>query len=273
MSMTSPYARSLRITSLVLAAGAVACGLANLRAPQMDALAQDAKPATPVLVELFTSEGCSDCPPADDLLARLDTEQFVPGVHAIVLSEHVTYWNHQGWNDPFALGLVDFRQKDYQERFGLASMYTPQMVVDGTEQFVGNSLKALDRAMAQAVAAPKQPLEISDAAFDEGSKGGIHFTARMQATDGVHLYAAVAQDVTRSDVKGGENNGRTLHHVAVMRQLKEFKLNFADGRALWVSASGVDKGKDAGAVRLVIFLVDAHTGHVVAAAEKPLARP
>jgi len=235
--------------------------------PKPTVHAQDAKPATPVLVELFTSEGCSDCPPADDLLAKLDTQQFEPGAHAIVLSEHVTYWNHQGWDDPFALLQVDSRQDEYRDRFNLKSSYTPQMVVDGAEQFVGNSPRALDSAMAKAVAAPKRPLEISDAAWD---KSGVHFAVKTSATGGEHLFAAIAQDVSRSDVKGGENSGRTLHHVAVMRSMKEIKSNFADGRALSIPASGVNKGADAGAVRLVVFLADAKSGHVVGAAEKPL---
>jgi hypothetical protein len=229
--------------------------------------AQEAKAATPVLVELFTSEGCSDCPPADDLLARLDTQQFEPGVHAIVLSEHVTYWNHQGWDDPFALALVDWRQDEYRERFKLNSSYTPQMVVDGTEQFVGNSPRALDNAMAKAAGAAKQPLEISEATWD---KTGVHFAVKTNTSGGEHLFAAIAQDVSRSDVKGGENSGRTLHHVAVMRSIKEIKSNFADGRALSVPASGLNKGANAGAVRLVVFLADAKSGHVVGAAEKML---
>lgn len=236
-------------------------------------MGQAAKPdpspthATPVLVELFTSEGCSDCPPADNLLARLDAEQPIAGAHVIVLSEHVTYWNHDGWTDPFSMAEMDQRQNDYVAHFHLTSSYTPQAVIDGAEQVVGNDTKHLVQAVAHESALPSQTLSITQAALDKGS---VHFTVQAPDSQGEHLYAAVAQDVSRSPVARGENAGRTLHHVAVVRQMKEFRSKFADGHEISISAGDLDRHPGAGAVRLVIFLADPHSGRVAGAAEQTL---
>jgi len=144
-------------------------------------LAQSSPPPrrTPVLVELFTSEGCSDCPPADALLAELDAKQFAPGAEAIVMSEHVTYWNHLGWRDPFSLDTMTQRQEAYVRRFGLDSAYTPQAVVDGATQFVGSDGRAMLAAVSKAAAKPKMSLTIENARWDHGT---VRFAVRAEMT-------------------------------------------------------------------------------------------
>ena len=113
----------------------------------------------PVLVELFTSEGCSTCPPADALLVRLETEQPIPGVQVIAIEEHVDYWNQQGWNDPFSSSEWTLRQQDYGSKFKLPAPYTPQLIVDGETQLVGGRQGETQEAIRQA--AQQQKAEVT----------------------------------------------------------------------------------------------------------------
>jgi hypothetical protein len=240
--------------------------------PQSTAVAAspDDTALRPVLVELFTSEGCSTCPPADALLARLDANQFVAGARAIVLSEHVTYWDQLGWRDPFSLDVVTYRQQDYADQFKLSSTYTPQAVVDGITQVGGSDERALNRAIAQAALKPKQEITIGNA---RRSGNEVHFAVHSAAASRATLVTVLAEDVTHSTVTSGENAGRTLHHVAVTRVLKKMDAGFADGRPLMLKLPGANRSspsEKAVPLRLIVFLADKHSGQVLAVAEETI---
>jgi len=129
----------------------------------------DAKSATPLLVELFTSEGCSSCPPADAFLRELDSKQPLLGAQFIVLEEHVDYWDGDGWRDPFSSHDLTLRQAQYAERLHVATgSYTPGMVVDGAYEFVGNDLARANQAFQKALTLPTVPVRISSATAENG---------------------------------------------------------------------------------------------------------
>ena len=253
----------LKVARVTLYAGLAAVALGTA----VSGYAQSS-PRQPVLVELFTSEGCSDCPPADVLLDQLDTQQFVPGAEAIVLSEHVTYWNHQGWRDPFSFDEMDYRQQMYARQFGLPDVYTPQAIVDGAQQFVGNDLAKLRTAVAHAAAMPKVGITIENAY--QGASGAIDFSVRADDPR-AKLVAAIAENTASSQVSRGENAGRTLYHVAVVRVLKEFGKGRTDGQPLELSGANLIAAEKTGTpLRLVVFLVSPRDGHILGAAEQVL---
>jgi len=174
-----------------------------------------ASPArTPVLVELFTSEGCSSCPSADNALARLTQKQPVEGVELIALGFHVDYWDYLGWKDPYASPEYGERQRRYALDGDENRVYTPQMVVDGTRSFVGGE----DEARAQAAVAAKRskvPLRLDTRV--EGDTVVVRVWMDSAPARGLELWAALAEDGLSSDVKRGENAGRKLSHAAVVR--------------------------------------------------------
>src|ERR1700693_5422803 len=134
-------------------------------------------PRSPVLVELFTSEGCSSCPPADALLERLDRSQQLSGADLIVLSEHVDYWNDIGWKDPYSSHEYSERQSAYAARFGRRSVYTPQMVIDGHFELVGSDERRAIQAVENDTKFVKVPLSLSAIRFDGNDKLSMHVEA------------------------------------------------------------------------------------------------
>jgi hypothetical protein len=188
--------------------------------------AQTVAPAGPsqrtkvVLVELFTSEGCSDCPPADALLRQINGARTATGQLIVGISEHVTYWNRLGWADPFSAEEYTDRQNGYGESLKLESVYTPQMVVNGREQFVGSDRGSLERALQREQArAPVADVRIVSTIV-EGGKLNVTFSADGdKSAHGAEVLAVLTDDLDQSNVLRGENSGRSLSHVAVARTM------------------------------------------------------
>jgi len=177
---------------------------------------------SPVLVELFTSEGCSSCPPADALLEEWDGSQPVPGARVIALSEHVDYWDHEGWKDPYSSILFTDRQREYDRRFGV-NVYTPQMIIDGAAQCNGSDVRSASRALAQARDHSKIGVRISRASLEDSTtlRARVETDPLPRSSHGhkANIYVVVALDHAESQVLGGENKGRRISHVAVAERV------------------------------------------------------
>jgi hypothetical protein len=210
--------------------------------------AQGPTSRAPVLIELFTSEGCSSCPPADRLLEQLDSR-------AIVLSEHVDYWNHDGWKDPWSSSEFTRRQENYERHMGVDGAYTPQMVVDGAVEFNGSDAR---RAAAEIEkSAQRKKAAVRLARTDAGLQIDVEGATRSTA-----VYLAFAENATTSQVSAGENSGKRLHHVAVVRSLKKIG-TVKRGEAFHKL---IETGPDDRARRAVVFLQDGDLGAVSGAA-------
>jgi hypothetical protein len=229
--------------------------------------ASDAR--TAVLVELFTSEGCSSCPPADALLQKLD-RQPISGEEMIVLSEHVDYWNHIGWKDPYSSRFYSDRQNAYATRLGLSDVYTPQMIVDGTSQFVGSDEALADRAFAKALDKPKIAMRLTSVSIVATNVLLAHLeTGTLQesfALPVADVYIAVALNRAESHVSHGENAGRTLAHTAVVRSIvKAGSIRQGQAFAQDIQVK-MDPGTDTHNLRLIALVQEPGQGRVIGAA-------
>jgi hypothetical protein len=177
--------------------------------------------AVPVLVELFTSEGCSSCPPADNVLAGLERSQSVAGARIVPLALHVDYWDAIGWPDPFSSAQATQRQRGYAS-FGSGS-YTPQAVIDGRAETIGSRRGRVEQAIAEAAKRPHASIAI-DVPAKVGASRSFEVTLKIgalppAATSDAELLVALTQNAVRVAVPRGENAGKTLEHTAVTRQL------------------------------------------------------
>ena len=228
-----------------------------------------------MLVELFTSEGCSSCPPADTLLQQLDRMQPVAGAEAIVLSEHVDYWNQIGWKDPFSSRFYSDRQSAYASRFGLTSVYTPQMVVDGAAEFTGSQSNTAEQSIAKAGKVQKFAVQLS--AIRLVSPATLQATVDISDTSlkqgkKAEVFLALALDHAQSQVSGGENSGRTLSHTGVVRNLiKVGELKAGEKFSKGVKLK-IDPALRAENLRLIGFVQESGLGRVLGAVQQPVGK-
>lgn len=230
----------------------------------------------PVLVELFTSEGCSSCPPADALLAGLDRVQPIKSAEVIAVEEHVDYWDQQGWKDPF--DSIDWtgRQSDYTSVLRTGSSFTPEMVVDGTKWFTGSQGPTAKEAIEKAASVKKARVEISEAAPLQGKSVALKIDIEkpMNATpkDTSQVLLAITETGLHSAVKDGENAGKELQHGAVLRELKVIGVLGKNGQDGFSGQQTVklDSSWNAANLRAVVFVQEKKSRRVLGVAELQL---
>jgi hypothetical protein len=258
----------LRRGALMLAAAALPLLVAGSGAGGRATAASTAG-RTPILMELFTSEGCSSCPPVDRWVERLDAAQPVAGAEIIVLSEHVDYWDHDGWKDPFSSAAITDRQKAYVNNLGLSDVYTPQIILDGDTELKPADPRQTSETLEKAAGNSMIPVRIDSARIGAGSPAVL--TGRIEVDGSAEkknadVFVAVALGKTLTDVLAGENDGKKLENIAVVKEMvKVGKLE--KGKSydqpfsikLWPNA-------DPANLRVVAFVQQAGPGKVLGAA-------
>ena len=222
---------------------------------------------SPVLVELFTAEGCSSCPPADEFLLQLDAHQPIPGAQVIVLSEHMSYWN-DSWPDPFASAQLTARQADYVRALKRPSPYTPQFIVDGTREIRLSDPHEIEPTLRAAAAGSKIPVSVASLRVESGSpphlSGEIEVdgSAQQQRAD---VYLAIALDRMETKVLRGENRGKTLAHVAVVEFLSKVGALKPGQTYNHTFRVPLERGLASNDARVIAFVQEAGNGEVVGA--------
>jgi len=232
----------------------------------------------PVLVELFTSEGCSSCPPADQLLTELGQKRWLANAEVIVLGEHVDYWNRLGWSDPFSSAQFSARQEGYAAHFAQAGIYTPQMVVDGHEELVGSDRPHALLAIADAARQPKASVVLAIAPRAQAATGDrITLSVRVEGLPGLpphdapEVYLAITESRLHSQVLHGENSGRRLDHTAVVRSLTPLGAAAVGKTFSAAPLVSIEPGWKRENLQAVVFVQEPFSGRVLGVASLALA--
>ena len=230
------------------------------------AIAAEAR--SPVLVELFTSEGCSSCPPAEGMLQAYTKSQPFAGVEIIPLAWHVDYFNSP-WVDPYSSRQYTARQKEYVDRFNLRSCYTPQVVVDGATEFVGGQKQEFADAMANAAKNPKGMVALSIDTVNEKSahaKIDVSKLPEISRGDTAEVFVIVAESGLINPVKRGENAGSKLRHVAVVRVARQVGQLDTKSPDRFAAEASLELKPDwkRGQLQVVAFVQEFRTGRVIA---------
>lgn len=224
-------------------------------------------PRRAVVVELFTSEGCSSCPPADELLGRLRQDLSAKNIQVIPLGFHVDYWNSLGWKDRFSSAEFTQRQEQYTRSLKVDGPYTPEMVVDGGVEFVGNDAGQAQRTIRQ------QASQLETAQVKIAPAGADQLTIQVKgpASSGNALVMlAITEDNLTTRVGAGENGGRTLHHAAVVRELKEVGM-LHNGTMETTVPLKLEKDWKRNDLHAVVFVQQGPSGKIEGAASVALA--
>jgi hypothetical protein len=209
------------------------------------------------VVELFTSEGCSSCPPADELVAKILKEDQNKEVY--ILAYHVDYWNHLGWKDPFSSAQYSDRQRHYAQLLRLEGVYTPQIVVNGRTEFVGSNDGNLRNAIRLGLAkAGNDELTLNKANIEGGQ---LKLQYQTKGTANRELVIAIVQKAAQTNVKSGENGGHVLSHVNIVRALNTIDLKQQSGNA----AVKLPQGYNAQGYEVIGFLQNTATGEILSA--------
>ena len=227
----------LIVVAAAVIAGAVVLNVASQPAPLASRIG-----ASPVVVELFTSQGCSSCPPADELLGRIARDASLRG-RVIPLAFHVDYWDHLGWRDPFSSAEWSQRQLDYVRALGISGAYTPQAVVDGRREFVGSN----ERQLFSAIEDASKRARAATVSID----GSV---AHVDAPRELELIALTVGDAQTTSVARGENEGRKLTNYAIVQKLT--RVGSVRGKVERALPAGTN----------VVLLQDAKTMEIVSAA-------
>src|SRR6267142_2505897 len=226
----------------------------------------------PVVLELFTSEGCSSCPPADALVARVAEQQPVAGADVIALEEHVDYWDHQGWVDPFSSAQWTQRQRDYALRFPDHGVYTPELVVNGRFGFVGSRAGETYRAITGAMGQDHADIVVSILKSDKNNHERVRVEAGKllgaQQDDTVEVWLAITETGLHSAVNGGENTGQDLHHAPVVRFFRKAGIAAPNAAPSFMGESDlkVDSAWKRTNLRVVAFVQEKRSRHILGAA-------